>query len=144
MVAFPSAKPPLWLYWSFMPRVAAVVDDLLFLSRIREAARAAGADLVTARTPDALVAAARAGARLVLVDADGQRLPWSDAVRALRADPTLAAVTVVAFLSHVNVDHATAARAAGATRVVARGAFVAELPALMAEAASAPSQETSS
>ncbi len=60
-----------------MPTVAAVVDDLLFLSRIREAARAAGADVVTTRTPDALVAAARAGARLVLVDADGQRLPWA-------------------------------------------------------------------
>jgi CheY-like chemotaxis protein len=128
-----------------MPTVAAVVDDLLFLSRIREAARAAGADVVSARTPETLAAAVRAGARLVLVDADGQRLPWRDAVRSLREDPSLAAVPVVAFLSHVNVDHAAEARAAGATRVVARGAFVAELPALMAEAATkAPSQETPS
>jgi CheY-like chemotaxis protein len=128
-----------------MPTVAAVVDDLLFLSRIREAARGARVDVVSARTPDALVAAARAGARLVLVDADGGRLPWVDAIRALRAEPSLAAVPVVAFLGHVNVDHAALAREAGATRVVARGAFVAELPALMAElAASAPSQETAS
>jgi len=118
-----------------MPKtVAAVVDDLLFLSRIREAARASGADVVAARTPDALLAAARGGAALVLVDADSARLPWTEAVRALREDPALGAVPVVAFLSHVNVDHAEAARAAGATRVLARGAFVAELPALMAAA----------
>jgi DNA-binding response OmpR family regulator len=58
-----------------MPTVAAVVDDLLFLSRIREAARARGATVVTARTGDALLAAARDGARLVLVDADSERLP---------------------------------------------------------------------
>jgi len=127
-----------------MPTVAAVVDDLMFLSRIREAARAAGADVVTARTPDALLAAARAGARLVLVDADGQRLPWAEAVRSLRQDAAHAAVPVVAFLSHVNADHAEAARAAGATRVLARGAFVAQLPALMADATSGPSQENAS
>lgn len=126
-----------------MPTVAAVVDDLMFLSRIREAARPSGVDVVTARTKDALLAAARAGARLVLVDADSSRLPWVDAVRALRAEPSLAAVAVVAFLGHVNVHHAEEALAAGATRVVARGAFVAELPSLMA-AAALPSQETAS
>ncbi|MFN8095622.1 MAG: hypothetical protein U0599_25970 [Vicinamibacteria bacterium] len=123
-----------------MPTVAAVVDDLMFLSRIREAARPSGVDVVTARNADALLAAARAGARLVLVDADSARLPWAAAVRALRADASLAAVPVVAFLGHVNVAHAEEAQAAGATRVVARGAFVAELPSLMA-AAALPSQE---
>lgn len=127
-----------------MPTVVAVVDDLLFLSRIREAGRAAGAAVVTARTAEALAAAVRGGAGLVLVDADATRLPWAEAVRSLREDAVLASVPVVAFLSHVNVDHAEAARAAGATRVVARGAFVAELPALMAAAAAGPSQETAS
>jgi CheY-like chemotaxis protein len=126
-----------------MPKAAAVVDDLLFLSRIREAARASGVDLVTARTPQALVAAVREGAALVLVDADGARLPWAEAVRSLRSDPPAAGVTVVAFLSHVNADHAEKARAAGATRVLARGAFVTELPALMAAVAHSPQENAS-
>jgi CheY-like chemotaxis protein len=126
-----------------MPTVAAVVDDLMFLSRIRESARPSGVSVVTVRTKDALVEAARGGAALVLVDADSGRLPWAAAVRALRADPALAALPVVAFLGHVNVAAADEARSAGVTRVVTRGAFVAELPALMA-AAAPPSQETAS
>ncbi len=120
-----------------MPHVITMVDDLMFHSRIREAARGAGAEIGSARGPLDLVAAARAGARLVLVDADSSRLPWEEAVRALRAEASLAALPVVAFLSHVHVERAEAARLAGASRVLARGAFVQELPRLLA-AATAP------
>jgi CheY-like chemotaxis protein len=118
-----------------MPHVITVVDDLMFHSRIREAARGAGVEIRSARTPGDLVEAVRAGGRLVLVDADSSRLPWAEAVRAMRAEASLAAVPVVAFLSHVHVERAEAARAAGATRVLARGAFVQELPRLLAAAA---------
>jgi CheY-like chemotaxis protein len=118
-----------------MPHVITLVDDLMFQSRIREAARGAGVETRSARTAGDLVEAARAGARLVLVDADSSRLPWAEALTALRADESLAAVTVIAFLSHVHVERAEAARAAGATRVLARGAFVQELPRLLAAAA---------
>lgn len=117
-----------------MPKLVALVDDLMFLSRIREAARAAGVDVQNARSAEALVSAAREGASLVLVDADAERLPWREAVAALRAVPELAALPVVAFLSHVRIDHAEAARAAGASRVLARSAFVKELPLLVAQA----------
>jgi CheY-like chemotaxis protein len=118
-----------------MPHVIALVDDLMFLSRIREAARGAGASILSARTGADLVAAARDGGRLVLVDADSARLPWAQAVSALRAEPALAGLPVLAFLSHVNAERAEAARAAGCTRVLARGAFVRELPQLVAAAA---------
>jgi len=118
-----------------MPTVIAVMDDLLFLSRIREAARAAGVEVRTARRAEDAVLAARQGARLVLVDADSDRVPWARAVSALHADEALRGLAVVAFLSHVNAERARLARDAGATRVVARGAFVQELPALLAAAA---------
>jgi len=118
-----------------MPHVIAVVDDLMFLSRIREAARGSGTEVRSARGPRELVEAARDGGRLVFVDADSSRLPWAQAVSALRADASVAAIPVIAFLSHVHADHADAARAAGASRVLARGAFVQELPRLLAAAA---------
>jgi CheY-like chemotaxis protein len=117
-----------------MAHVIALVDDLMFLSRIREAAQGAGADVRTVRGAADLVGAARDGGRLVLVDADSSRLPWAQAVSALRAEPPFAALPVVAFLSHVHVEGADTARAAGCTRVLARGAFVQELPRLMAAA----------
>jgi hypothetical protein len=46
-------------------------------------------------------------------------------------------VPVVAFASHVRADLIAEARAAGADRVLARSAFVAELPALVARAQAA-------
>ena len=115
-----------------MPPLVALVDDLMFLSRIREAARACGVDVASARSSEALLAAARAGARLVVVDLDGARVPWRDALAALRADPALGTLPVVGFLSHVRGDLAEEARSAGASRVLARSAFVAELPRLLA------------
>jgi CheY-like chemotaxis protein len=123
---------PLSLYSLPMPPLVALVDDLMFLSRIREAARGAGVEMTTARDAEGLLAAARAGARLVLVDLDGSRVPWRDALVALRADPALGELPVVGFLGHVRADLAEAARAAGASRVLARSAFVAELPRLVA------------
>ncbi len=115
-----------------MPQLIALVDDLLFLSRIREAARAAGIEVRAVRGASDLLASARDEGRLVLVDADSDRLPWQAAVAALRAEPEFQALPVVAFVSHVRADRAAAARGAGATRVLARSAFVEALPALVA------------
>jgi CheY-like chemotaxis protein len=120
-----------------MPQVITLVDDLMFQSRIREAARGKGVVVRSARGPKDAVEAVRDGGRLVLVDADSSRLPWAEAVQALRADSSTTAVTIIAFLSHVHVERAEAARAAGASRVLARGALVQELPRLLAAAAAA-------
>jgi hypothetical protein len=48
----------------------------------------------------------------------------------------------VAFLSHVHAEGAEAARAAGCSRVLARSAFVQELPRLIAAAASPDTAST--
>jgi CheY-like chemotaxis protein len=76
------------------------------------------------------------------VDADSSRLPWARAVAALRADPSVAALPVVAFFSHVHADRADAARAAGCSRVLARGVFVQDLPRLIRDAARADAVDT--
>jgi len=121
-----------------MPPVLALVDDLMFLSRIREAARGAGVDVRPVRRPEDVEEAVRAGAGLALVDADSARLPWAAALAAIREVTPSPRVRIVAFVSHVNADRAAAARAAGCDRVLARSAFVQELPALMAAASTTP------
>jgi len=112
--------------------IAAFVDDLMFLSRIREAAKGPGVEVRAARTVEQLLGAA-AGSGLVLVDLDSPRLPTSAALAALKADPALAVLPVVGFFSHVHADRAQTARQAGVGRVLARSAFVQALPALLAE-----------
>ncbi|MBX6363700.1 MAG: response regulator [Gemmatimonadetes bacterium] len=115
--------------------VLALAADLLFAARIRGAAQAAGVAATTVNRPDDLVArAVAAPPRLVLVDLDA-RGDVAGAIRRLKGEAATASVPLVAFVSHVRTDAIADARAAGADRVVARSAFVRELPALMRRAA---------
>jgi len=125
------------VYSVAVPTVVAFMDDLLFLSRIREAAKGSSVELRTARKVNQLVAAA-AGSQLILVDLDSTRLPTAEGLAALQADPALAGVPLVGFFSHVHAERAQAARVAGVTRVLARSAFVQELPQLLREASGPP------
>jgi DNA-binding NarL/FixJ family response regulator len=112
--------------------VVALVDDLMFLSRIREAARRQSLEVRAVRTADALVEACRAGARVVIVDLDSRRLPAAEALSALRADPTVSEVPTIGFFSHVEVERAREARESGCRTVLPRSAFVQRLDALLA------------
>jgi CheY-like chemotaxis protein len=115
-----------------MTLLIAFMDDLMFLSRIKEAAAACGMDVRAVREPVGLVEACRAKRpALVFVDLDSQRLPVLDGVRALRANPELASIPVVGFVGHTQVEQAKAAEAAGCTRVLTRGAFVNEMRTLI-------------
>jgi DNA-binding NtrC family response regulator len=122
-------------YTPAVASVIALVDDLMFLSRVREAARSAALEVRTVRTTADLLEAARGGAALLVVDFDSRRLPWAEALASLRADPALATLPVIGFLSHVNADAARKARDVGGCQILARSAFVRDLPQLLAAAA---------
>lgn len=108
------------------------VRDLLFVSKICEAAAQLGVSVTPARDVDALAHAA-AGARLVIVD-----LRLADAPAALerlaRTASTLPQVTV-GFVDHERLDVMETARALGVSRVLAKGQFASELPRLLARGA---------
>lgn len=113
--------------------VLGLTADLVFASRIRAAATAVGATVHLTRSAEELLARARETApRLVLIDLDARTADPVEAIRRLRATPETAAVPIVAFGPHVSREAIAAARDAGATRVLARSAFVRELPALLA------------
>lgn len=120
----------------------ALVADLLFASRIRGAAAAAGVEVTVVQSAAAFVERARAlHPRLILIDLDARSGDAPALIRDLKADPTLRTVPVVAFGAHVEGTVLVAARAAGAERVMARSAFVRDLPALLRGTDVAPSAE---
>jgi hypothetical protein len=121
-----------------MASVVALADDLMFVSRIREAARGRGLEVRTVRQVPDLLDACRAGARLVLIDLDSARLPVMEALSTICADPAFSGLVVVGFFSHVHADRGRQARAAGCTQALPRSAFVEQLPALLAAAAEGP------
>jgi DNA-binding NarL/FixJ family response regulator len=111
--------------------VVAVVDDLMFLSRIREAAKRQGIEVRAVRSAQDAVAACRQGARLVIADLDSVRLPVLEAISAVSADPALPEVALVGFYSHVETERAREARAAGCRLTLPRSAFVRQLDDLL-------------
>ncbi|MCC7177274.1 MAG: response regulator [Acidobacteria bacterium] len=111
--------------------VVAAVDDLMFASRISTTAKAVGAVVKLTRSPEAAIAAARSGAALVILDLNSARVDPLAIVAALKADPALAGIPTVGFVSHVDTATIEAARQAGVGRILARSAFVEQLPQLL-------------
>lgn len=108
------------------PRIHVLLDDLFFRARIDATARALGVDVAFAARADALPAGGPAGAT-VLVDLTHPEAIEAIRALALRPDPP----RVVAWGSHVDGERMAAARAAGATKVLARSAFTARLAEIL-------------
>lgn len=105
------------------PHLILVTDDLLFPSRIGEAARPLGWRVVTVSgTPEGVVARVRSldpAPFVVLVNLNARRIDADAVIRALKSDPATAAFPLVAFAGHVETAKHDAARAAGADAVLA-------------------------
>jgi CheY-like chemotaxis protein len=104
------------------------ITDMLFASKVREAAKHVGLTIQGARDPQAFATAARE-AKLVIVDL---RVPQAlEALDALASDAATRAIPSVAFIDHERTDLMDAARAKGAGQVMAKGQFANALPKLL-------------
>jgi DNA-binding NarL/FixJ family response regulator len=114
--------------------ILVAVDDLLFSSKIRAAARQGGVELVFARTPDDILEQARAmQPSLTIFDLNCAKTDPIATIAAMKKDPTLAPLRVIGFVSHVHTALIAAARAAGADEVMPRSAFAGQLPEILQE-----------
>ena len=117
-----------------MTMVLAVVDDLMFSSRISTSAKAAGVAVRFTRSLEAVLTAAREKApALIILDLNSARTAPLEIVAALKSDPALATIPTLGVVSHVDTATIEAARQAGVARVLARSAFVAQLPHLLGD-----------
>ena len=112
--------------------IIAVLDDLLFSIKIKTAAKALGAEVYFERSPDQVLETVRSRSpRLVVFDLDSAKMRPIEALAAMKADPALAGVATLGFVSHVHADVIAAARAAGVDQVLARSAFVEKLGSIL-------------
>jgi len=116
--------------------VVALVEDLLFLSKIRETAKAVGVTVNTGDMRSCVASIAEARPQAILLDLNSRMLAAVDCVRALKADPATRQIPIVGFVSHVQSDLIAAARTAGCDLVLARSAFSQQLPDLLRKLAS--------
>ncbi|MBZ5529086.1 MAG: hypothetical protein LAN71_14455 [Acidobacteriia bacterium] len=99
-----------------MSEVVALMDDLFFQMKLAETAKQLGIAVKIAGNAAALLAEAANSPRLIIVDLNAAGC----------------AAPVVAFLSHVQVDLAERARAAGCDEVMPRSSFTKNLPVILA------------
>jgi CheY-like chemotaxis protein len=122
-----------------------LVDDLFFQAKLQETAKQAGITLELATTGERLLTAAAANpAALVIVDLNARQGALEaveqlyrsggpgDAPGAQSGNPR----RVIAFLSHVQVELAERARAAGCQEVMPRSKFTQNLAAILRSAKS--------
>ena len=113
-------------------RVLAAVEDLLFRSKISETADVVGVEAAFPRNPKKLLEALRASPPdLLVLDLNSARFEPLELLRIVNSDSALQDVRTVGFLSHVQGDLALAARESGCDRVMARSAFVENLPRVL-------------
>ena len=115
--------------------VLAIVDDLMFASKIKTAAGQLGLTVSFARSSGAAIAAIRENTpTLVILDLNNPRTDPLGTVAAIKGDPVTMGIRIVGYASHVQTDVIDAARQAGVDEVMARSAFTARLPDILAAA----------
>jgi len=115
-----------------MGNIIAVVDDLFFVGKLQATAKQAGVALRILRAAAFELEALRAEPPALLIfDLNTSSASAVELIRQLKADPQLAAVPVVGFFSHVQVELQRAAVAAGCDEVMPRSKFTAGLPQLL-------------
>ncbi|MBI4475067.1 MAG: response regulator [Acidobacteria bacterium] len=105
-------------------KIAALVDDLFFTSKISATAKQVGSEVVFCRSADTVPA----DAARICVDLNAGSF---DAVAEIRKLRTMHQAPIVAFLSHVQADLKKKAEEAGASEVIPRSAFTQRLPELL-------------
>jgi PleD family two-component response regulator len=108
--------------------ILAVLDDLMFSSKIKTAANQLGVDLRFSRSLDGALDTMRKNqTTLVIFDLNNARIDPLAIVAAMKEDLALAAIPTVGYASHVQTDVINAARQAGVGEVLARSAFSAQI-----------------
>ena len=111
--------------------IMAIVDDLLFLSRIQQTAQQLGVAVKSAQPADLPDLAIEDVPTALIIDLNHQSGKALEVLRTLKSDLKTKDIAVIGFVSHVRTNLIAAAREAGCDRVVARSAFVNQLPSLL-------------
>ncbi len=113
-------------------KILVAVNDMFFTSKVQGVANQLGLALSFAKQPAQILELARSEKPdLVIFDLNDARCQPLETIRQLKADPELAEIQTIGYLSHVQVDLNQQAVEAGCDRVLAKSAFTQLLPRLL-------------
>lgn len=111
--------------------ILALVDDLLFLSKIQQTALRLGVGMKSAQPEDLPGQALQDFPDVLIIDLNHRSGKALEVLRTLKSDLNTKQIATIGFVSHVQVELIAAAREAGCDLVLARSAFVSQLPSLL-------------
>ena len=111
--------------------IVALVDDLLFLSKIQETAKHLGVAVESVGITDLPKRAIEGVPSALIIDLNHRSGKALEVLRALKSGLKTKDLAAIGFVSHVQEDLIAAARDAGCDLVLARSAFVRQLPGLL-------------
>ena len=104
--------------------VVCVVDDLIFSIKIATAARQLGVPMYFERLKQNVLQTIRdKQPSLVIFDLNSAKLAPIEMIAAIKAEPALASIRTLGYVSHVDSETIDRARHAGIDQVLARSAF---------------------
>jgi DNA-binding NarL/FixJ family response regulator len=114
------------------------MSDLLFRSKIDDAARRSGLELRVAKSLEQLERhLEKREPSVVFVDLEADSPDPAAAIHTIRERMGEGAVRIIGFAGHTNIEAIEAGRAAGATVVLARSGLTSQLPTLVERVAEA-------
>jgi len=112
-------------------KVAALVTDLFFMAKIKDAAGQAGLSVRFAMNGKEAVEVAEELPELMILDLNCAAADSLQVIRSLKGREDLKDIPLVGFVSHVQADRRQHALDAGCDTVVPRSAFVQRLPEIL-------------
>ncbi len=122
-------------------KVVAVLSDLMFTVKIQEAAKRAGMEPVFVNSQKDAIAQARLHPAVIIFDLNHSGVEPLELIAKLKSDEETKGISLLGYVSHVQVDLRKAAEEKGCDVVIARSAFSQNLPALLERYASGGGNE---
>ena len=109
-------------------RVLAVVSDLFFSSKLIEAAKRSGLALEFVKEPKEVLEKAQAKPSLIIFDLNFEAAQPLKLITKLKGKSETKGISLIGYLSHIQVDLKQQAQEAGCDMVMARSALSQNLP----------------
>jgi len=109
-------------------RVLAVVNDLFFSVKLTEAAKRSGLNLEFVKEGKLVLEKAGEKPSLIIFDLNFDAVEPLKLISELKGKPSTKGISLIGYLSHVQVDLKQKAQEAGCDMVLARSAFSQNLP----------------
>jgi PleD family two-component response regulator len=109
-------------------KVLAVLDDLFFTVKIKDAAARAGLDVEFLKTEAAVLERAKDNPTVIVVDLNTTTVQPLELIHKLKAAADLRQISIIGYVSHVQGELKQKAHETGCDMVLARSAFSQNLP----------------